>query len=68
MGLGHACRRRAESNGQRGCGIGAKFLDRDLGDVHTWPHSHYLMRLCNGGGGWVRLKYSLCTCECDANQ
>ena len=53
MGLGQAYRRRAESNGQLGCGIGAKSLDRDLGDVHTWPHSHYLMRLCNGVSGWV---------------
>ncbi len=33
----------------------AKSLDRDLGDVH---HSHYLMRQCDGVGGWVRLKYS----------
>ena len=67
MGLGQACCRRAESNGQLGFGIGAKSLDRGLGDVHTWPHSHYLMRLCNGMGGWVRLKYSLCRCGCDAN-
>ena len=34
-------------------GIGAKSLDRDLGDVHAWPHSHYLMRQCDGVGGWV---------------
>ena len=33
---------------------------------NTWPHSHYLMRLCNGVGGWVRLKYRLCRCRCDA--
>ena len=42
---------------QRKVGIGAKSLDRDLGDVHTWPHSHYLTRQCNGVGGWVQLKY-----------
>ncbi len=47
---------KAEINGQLGCGTGAKSLDRDLGDVYTWPHSHYLMRLCNGVGGLVRLK------------
>ena len=46
--------RKAESNEQ----LGAKSLDRDLGDVHTWPHSHYLKRQCHGVGGWVRLKYS----------
>ena len=40
---------------QKMVGIGAKSLDRDLGDVH---HSHYLMRQCDGIGGWVRLKYS----------
>ena len=43
---------------QKKVGIGAKSLDRDLGDVHTWPHSHYLMRQCDRVGGWVRLKYS----------
>ena len=43
---------------QRKVGIlGAKSLNRDLGDVHTWPHSYYLMRQCDGVGGWVRLKY-----------
>ena len=42
----------SRSNGQLGCkGIGAKSLDRDLGDVYTWPHSHYLVRPCNGVGG-----------------
>ena len=30
-----ACGRKAERNGQ------------DLGDVHNWPHSHYLVRQCN---------------------
>ena len=49
---------------QRKVGIGAKSLDRDLGDVHTWPHSHYLMRPCNGVGGWVRLKYSCVGMKC----
>ena len=29
-------------------GVGAK--SRDPGDIHTWPHSHYLVRQCNGGG------------------
>ena len=43
---------------QRKVGIGAKSLDRDLGDIHTWPHSQYLVRNCNGVGGWVRLQYS----------
>ena len=33
MGLGQACRRTAESNGQLGCGIGAKSLDRDVGGI-----------------------------------
>ena len=50
---------------QRKVDIGAKSLDRDLGDVHTWPHSHYLMRQCDGVGGWVRLNYRLCRCECE---
>ena len=31
--------------------VRAKSLDRDHGDVHIWPHSHYLMRQCNGVGG-----------------
>ena len=31
--------------------IGAKSLDRDLGDIHIWPDSHFLMRHCNGVGG-----------------
>ena len=45
----------SRSSGQLGCkGTGAKSLDRDLGDVHTWPHSHYLMRPCNGVGGWEK--------------
>ncbi len=43
---------------QRKVGIGAKSLDRDLDDIHNWPHSYYLTRQCNGVGGWVRLKYS----------
>lgn len=33
---------------QRKVGIGAKFLERDLSDVHNWPHSHYLTRQYNG--------------------
>ena len=64
LGLGQACRRKAGSNRQLAC-IGAKSLDRDLGDVHTWPHSHYLMRQCDGVGGWVQLKYRLCRCRCE---
>ena len=36
--------------------VGAKSLDRDLSDVHTWPRSHYLMRQWDGVGAWVRLK------------
>ena len=60
MGLGQACRRKAKSSEQ----LGAKSLDRALGGVHTWPHSHYLMRQCNGVGGWVQLKYRLCRCRC----
>ena len=32
-------------------GIGTKSLDRDLDDVHTWPHSHYLVRQSDGVGG-----------------
>lgn len=28
-------------------GMGAKFLYYDLGDVHTWPYSDYLMRQCD---------------------
>ena len=50
---------------QRKVGLGAKSLDRDLDDVHTWPYSRYLMRQCNGVGGWVQLKYRLCRCECE---
>ena len=46
LGLGQACHRKARGNKQ----LGAKSLDRDLGDVHTWPHSHYLMRPCDGVG------------------
>lgn len=38
MGLGQACR------GKAGRQIGVNTLDCDLGDVHTWTHSHYLMR------------------------
>ena len=32
---------------------------------HTWPHSYYLARQCNGMGEWekVRLKYKRCGCE-----
>ena len=60
LGLGQACRSKAKSNEQ----LGAKSPDRDLGDVHTWPHSHYLMRQCDGVGGWVQLKYRLCRCRC----
>ena len=62
LGLGQACRRKARSNEQ----LGAKSLDRDrdLGDLHTWPHSYYLMRQCDGVGGWVQLKYRLCMCGC----
>ena len=45
-------------------GIGAKSLDCDLGDVHTWPHSHYLMCPCNEVSGWVRLKYSCVDTKC----
>ena len=62
LGLGQACRRKAGTNEQ----LGAKSLDcdRDLGDVHTWPHSHYLMRQCDGVGGCVQLKYRLCMCGC----
>ena len=41
----------AESLGV-GVGTGAKSLDHDLGDVHTWPHSYYLMRQYDGVGGW----------------
>ena len=77
MGLGQACRRKAESNGQleqraarlQRVGIGAKSLDRDLGDVHTWPHSHYLKRRYNGVDGWekVRLRYKLCRYGCEIN-
>ncbi len=77
MGLGQACRRKAESNGQleqraarlQRIGIGAKSLDRDLGDVHTWPHSHYLKRQYNGVGGLetVRLRCKLCRCGCEIN-
>ena len=52
-GLGQACRRKARSNEQ----LGAKSLDRDLGDVQTWPHSHYLMRQCDGLGGWMQAVY-----------
>ena len=50
-------------------GVGAKSLDRDRGDVHTWPHCHYLMRQCNGVSGWgkVQLKYKLCRCRCEIN-
>ena len=51
MGVGQACCREAKSDRQL-VGIGAKSLDRNLGDVHIWPHSHYLMRQCNGVGGW----------------
>ena len=58
MGLGQACRCRAESHRQLGCGIKAKSPDHDVGDVHTWLHSHYLIRLGNGVGRWLRLKYS----------
>lgn len=47
MGLGRACCR---AQG-REAGIGAKYQDRDLGDLHPWPHSHYLMRQCSGVGG-----------------
>ena len=36
MGLGQACRCRAESNGQLGYGIGAKSLNRDLSEEHTY--------------------------------
>lgn len=43
LGLGHA---RCRSRGRK-AGIGAISLDRDLGDVqvHTWPHSHFLMQI-----------------------
>lgn len=41
--------------------IGAKFLDR--GNVHIWPHSHYLIRKCDEMGRWVQLTYSLCRCR-----
>ena len=34
--------------------IGAKSLDHDLGDVHTWPHYHYPMRKRVGIGGWSK--------------
>ena len=51
-------RERQAASLQRKVGIGAKSLDRDLGDVHTWPHSHYLMRQCDGVERWVRLQYS----------
>ena len=44
-------------------GIGLKSLDRDLGDVHTWPHSHYLTRQRDGVAGKVRLKHRLCRCK-----
>ena len=40
---------------------GAKSLDLNLDDVNTWSHSHYVMRQCDGVGGWVQLKYRLCT-------
>ena len=43
---------------QKKVGIEAKSLDLDLGNIYTWPHFHYLMRQCDGMGGWVRLKYS----------
>lgn len=49
MGLGQACCRVQG----RETGIEAKSLERDLGDVHPWPNSHYLMRQCTGVGGWV---------------
>ena len=58
MGLGQTCCREAKRDRQLAeVGIGAKPLERDLGDVHTWPHSHYLMRQCNGvsARGEVRL-------------
>ena len=46
-----------------GCkAIGAKSLDRGLGDVHTWPHSHYLMRPCNGVGGWPKMAVKVTSC------
>lgn len=63
MGLGQACRRKA---GRQQVGVGAKSLNRDLSDVHTWPNSHYLMRQCAEVGGWgkVQLKYRLCWCRC----
>ena len=50
---------------QRKVGIGAQSLDRDLGDLHTWPHSHYLMRPCSGvGAAKVQLcRYEVCGCK-----
>lgn len=36
LGLGQACSlRKARSHEQ----LGAESLDRNLGDIHTWPHS-----------------------------
>lgn len=32
--------------------VGAKSLDRNLGDLHTWPYSHYLIQQCNEVGGF----------------
>ena len=62
LGLSQACRNKAKINKQ----LGAKFPDRDFGDVHTWPHSHYLMRQCDGVGGWVQLKYGCVGAGVDA--
>ncbi len=38
---------------RRSIGVGAESLDRD---VYTWSHSHYLMRQCNGVGGWGKVR------------
>lgn len=61
-----------QSWGQRAArlwGIRAKPLNRDLGNVRTWPHYHYLIRQFNAIGGWekVRLRYKLCKCRCKLN-
>ena len=45
--------------------IGAKSRDHDLGNKHTWAHSHYLMQQRDRLGGWekVRLEYKVCRCR-----
>ena len=45
----------------------AKSLDCNLGNVHTCPHFHYLIRQCDGVDGWVRQKYRRRRCRSKIN-